>query len=353
MNIGIFSKLGASGGSEHRAAEMASAITKFTGHSCMLLCENDLNPHIKEKLDSKVELVLNVFKDGRNLDAIYKPDVLLVINSDSYSFSKPEYWLGQTEHHTHRVDLSRIKKLIFLYNFVISPAKNLSELAKLVPDLRIVCANKDFFNDISEKDKFKRIRHLPRLMLESPIDPSSITTDKTKSDKIRIGKHSKAHGYKFNEQHEDLIDRINKKYNKLVAWDFLGVPGEYVESIKGTHNVTIRTEYSIPVGEYLKGIDIFLFFISWGRNEPWSRAVAEGMMAGCPILATNKAGNKDQVIHENTGYLCDNLDDFEKWLSHLIEHPDMIQKIGRNARISAMQFTSEKVIGRFMDFIAS
>lgn len=354
MKIGIFSKIGANGGSEHRCAEMCNSIVRHSPHEAILLCEKDLNDVIEKKLDDKVVVHKNVLKgDAKNVERLYEVDTLLVVNSDSYSFSKLDYWRGRCpEHHEIKVDLKKIKQMVFLYNFVISPASHLWTIQQEIDDVRVICANKEFFNAITDsKNKYAKIKHLPRIILDSPIDPGSITTEKTDSDRIRIGKHSKAHGYKFNEEHPELIKRINKRYGDRVAWDFLGVPSDRAEEIKGIKNVTVRREYTIPVGEYLKGIDIFLFFISWGRNEPWSRAVAEGMMAGCPVLATNKAGNKDQILHENNGYLCDSVDEFEDWISYLIENPDRIRQLGRNGHIYSMQFTSEKIIQKYLDFI--
>jgi len=356
MLIGIFSKLGASGGSEHRCAEMANSIVRYTEHECWLLCEKDLSEKIAAKLDNRVRVVKRIFKPKpENVEELYKVDSLLIVNSDSYSFARPKYWMGECEeHHACKVDLDRIKQMVFLFNFVITPSRHLAELAPMVKDLRVICANKKFFNEINEKEKkFRGMRHLPRIILDSPIDPGSITTTKTPSDKIRIGKHSKAHGYKFDAECTELIKRINDKYGDKVEWDFLGVPKDRAKEIKDIKNVTVRPEYSIDVGEYLQGIDIFLFFISWGRNEPWSRAVAEGMTAGCPVLATNKAGNQDQVIDGNSGYLCNDLKDFEKRLSFLIKNPHIMRMMGRNGHIYSSRFTSQAILKQYLDFITA
>jgi glycosyltransferase involved in cell wall biosynthesis len=353
MNIGVFSKLGSSGGSEHRCAEMCNGIARYTSHDATLLCEGELNPIIEKKIDPRVSIFKYVFKnDGFNVNRIYDVDCLLVVNSDSYSFTKLDYWAGKTDHHGIPVELGKLKQIVFLFNFVISPASNLLQLMDEVRDLRIICANKHFFDEIQRQERFEAIRHLPRITLDSPIDPSTITSQKLPSKIIRIGKHSKAHGYKFNKEHAELISRMNRKFGSRIHWDFLGVPSERQEDICRFPNVQIRNEYSVSVGEYLSGIDIFLFFISWERNEPWSRAVAEGMMAGCPILATNRSGNRDQVVHENNGYLCDSTDEFEKWLTYLVENPEKVLVLGRNSRLYAQRFTPERITQMFIDFIA-
>jgi len=352
--IGVFSKLGSSGGSEHRCVEMANGIVRFTDHDCWLLCEEKLNGKVAAKLDRRVRVVKNVFKPKpTNVADLYKVDHLVVVNSDSYSFAKRDYWEGKIQdHHGTFVDVARIPQMTFVFNFVISPAKHLQTIAEKCTDVRIICANRQFYQEISEKaEKFRHVRHLPRTILPSPVDLGSISTEKTPSEMIRIGKHSKAFGYKFNDEHGELIARINRRYGDRVQWDFLGVPKTAAEQLNAISNLRIRAEYSIAVNEYLKGIDVFLFFISWGRNEPWSRAVAEGMASGCPVLATNRAGNIDQVIPGNNGYVCSTLDDFEDKLSYLIESPDMIRRLGRNGILQSRFFGTEEVIRRFMLFI--
>lgn len=352
MRIGVFSKLGASGGSEHRCAELSNGILRHTDHTPVLLCEKDLNSLIRARLLPGVPVVERVFKPvPQNPAALYEVDRLVVVNSDSYSFATLDYWEGRTEHHASTVDLHAIPQMTFLFNFVISPAQHLWTVAQKCPDVRIICANGDYVREINERPIFQRVRTLPRITLPSPIDPDTVCFEKTPSDKIRIGKHSKPYGYKFNEDHARLIEGLNARYGDRIAWDFLGVPAERREELRRFPNVRVREEYSIAVGEYLRGIDLFLFFISWSRSEPWSRCVAEAMLSGCPVLATDRAGNRDQVMHENNGYLCGSTEAFHTALAHLIEHPDLIRRLGRNARISARAFESAQVIHQFVEFL--
>jgi len=352
MQVGVFSKLGASGGSEHRCVEMCNSLLRYTEHRPVLLCEENLNAHVFARLDPAVRVVRNVFKPSPlNVSALYDLDCLIVVNSDSQSFCRLDYWEGRTKHHQATVDLARIPRITFLFNFVVSPAKHLFELVEKCPDVGIICANQHFARQIRENAKFQQVRILPRMVLESPIDPETVGFAKTSSTRIRIGKHSKAHGYKFNAEHPRLIERINTRFGDAVIWDFLGVPGDRARELTRFENVIVRPEYSIAVGDYLRNIDIFLFFISWDRQEPWSRAVAEGMTSGCPVLATACEGNSDQVEPDNTGYLCSSSDEFADGLIRLIERPELIQQMGRNAALAAKRFASRNVVSRLKEFI--
>jgi glycosyltransferase involved in cell wall biosynthesis len=341
------------GGSEYRFITMANAVAKYTPHESFLLCEGNIPDRLKEDVDKRVHLVTNVVKDeAKNSRYLYEMDVITIINSDSYNFAKIEYWEGKTEKHQNYIDVSKIKRMIFLMNFIVGPAQHLPSLEGKGPEIRIICTNKRFFDEFTYKDKLIPARHYPRIILNSPVDPDTVSTAKTYSDKIRIGKHSKGFGNKFNEEHSLLINTINNKYKDKIMWDFMGVPKESENILKNIDNVILRKEFSLSVKDYLMGIDVFLFFPSWKRVEPWARVVAEGMASGCPIIATNKGGNIEQVLHQNNGFLCENIDDFVKYVSYFIENPKRIKEMGRNSVIYSRDFTSKNIIEKFIDFIS-
>jgi glycosyltransferase involved in cell wall biosynthesis len=339
------------GGSEYRCLTLSNSIAKYTCHDAYILCEDNIPKRLEDEIDKKVYLIKNVIKDkAENAKYLYDMDVVLVVNSDSYNFTKLDYWEGRTEEHKNFVDISRIKKLVFLFNFVISPSQHLPSLESKCKDIRIICTNKRFFNEFDTKDKIKVSRHYPRFILNSPIEPSTISEFKTYSNKIRIGRHSLSVEDKFNSEYSLLINTINSKYKNKIEWDFMGVPKKYAKTIENIENVKIRKEFSLSVKDYLMGIDIFLFFPAWKRTEPWARVIAEGMMSGCPIIATNKGGNIEQVISCNNGFLCDTLDDFINNLSYLIENPNEIKQMGNNSKLYAKEFCAKNIIDKFLNF---
>lgn len=342
MKIGIFSKFNMAGGSEFRCVTMANAIARHSEHDAYILTERGFADKLLEHVDPKVSLIKSVFADT---SILYKMDHILVVNTDSKEFTTAKYWEDK------KIDLNKISGFTFLFNFIVSPAKTLHEIEKCT-SVRIITTNKRFFDELSNKDKHDKVKHIRRMILESPIDPTKVSPMKIDTGIIRIGKHSHPLGNKFNEEHLELIHRINKKYKDKVIWDFMGVPKDREKELDGITNVILRKVFSVPVKDYLEGIHIFLFYPSWNRQEPWARAVAEGLMSGCPVVAAKiDGGTIMQVIHGNNGYLCENVDDFEKYLTELIENPELIKKLGDNARFYARQFTPEKVIGRFLDFI--
>ncbi len=60
--------------------------------------------------------------------------------------------------------------------------------------------------------------------------------------------------------------------------------------------------------------------------------IIEAMALQKPVLATNVIGNKDAVSHQNNGFLCDNLEDFEKAIHQLQSEPERLKTFGEQSQ---------------------
>ena len=340
------------GGSEFRCVFLANAISKYTKHEAYLLAEHKIPEKIEKAIDDNVIIVKNIFRPTPiNVQMLYKLDSIIVVNTDCKHFSNIDYWKGQTDRHDVSVDLTKIKQLVFLYNFLVSPSRNLYAIQEYCNDVRILVTNSKFFNEISDQSRYAKIKAFPRMKIESPIDPETISIKKTKNNKIRIGCLSKSSSSKWNIEYPKLISQLNKRFPDQIIWNFMGMNSHVAEKLKDISDVNIYKEFQLTVKDFLKEVDIFLFFPSWKREEPWSRAVAEGMMSGCPVVTTNKGGNKDQIVHLNNGYLCNNLDEMMDNLSVLIEDQDKLLFMRHNMIIYSAFFSSEYIINKIMAFI--
>jgi len=350
--IGIFSKFEMCGGSEIRCLELANAIDRYTDHTPLLLCEKGMPDKLLSYKNDEVKVVENIFlPEPINLKQLYGVDSLIIINTDCKDFSTLDYWEGRSARHTVNIDISKISQMVFLYNFIVSPSRHLHTISKKGIDVRILTTNTRFFEEIGKQDRYEMVRHLPRMILNSPINTKEVCLIKNASNKIRIGRHSIGSESKFDVENLNLIKEINKRYENDIEWDFMGVPRRDKKELKKIKNVTIRDTFSIPVPKYLQDIDIFLFFVSLKREEPWSRSVAEAMASGCPILATDKGGNKDQVINGNNGFLCKNKKSFYEAIVSLMEHKERIKEMGENSILYSKFFTSEQIANKLVTFI--
>lgn len=350
LSVGIFSKFEYAGGSEFRCAEMANGISRVAGCSATLLAERGIADEVRRAISPQVQVVEHVC-DCNGVAGLDGLDTLLVVNSDSKEFTRAEFWRGETARHQRTIDLSRLRSMVFLFNFIVSPSRHLPSLSDYVADLRIITANRKFYTEISEQDRYLRVRHYPRLCLESPIAPASVQIAKRGSKRIRFGAHARGVGSKWNSEWKQLIEHVNRRCGERVAWEFLGMPKELADSIKDLRNVQVRREFEIPVGDFLRNVDVFVYFPSWSREETWSRSVAEALVSGCPVLTTAKGGNQDQVLHGNNGLLCRNLEEFVAGCIDLSQDEVVRTAMSRNATNLARPFHTDQVVRRFLDFV--
>ena len=352
MKIGIFTKFGMIGGSELRAIEFANALSQHTKHDSYILSEKEFVPKLRPYLDDNIPVYSNIFKDEQNSKILYDMNSILIVNSDSKKFTDLDFWTGKSKEHKLKINLNKIKQMVFLFNFIISPSIKLGIFSKVVKDIRIAATNTKFFNEISYQDRYEPVKHLPRTILFSPIQPKNLTIDKNPSDKIRLGMHSRGLGNKWNKDYHKLIRKINEDRGEdSLIWDFMGCSSDFRKSVENIPNVITRKEFSVPVKKYLKNIDIFIFFPSWSREEAWGRVVAEAMISGCPVVTSNKGGNPDQVIHGNTGFLCKNTEEFVKYTNNLCKNKELYNSLQNNSMRFARNFYPETIIKQFENFI--
>jgi glycosyltransferase involved in cell wall biosynthesis len=332
VKIGVFCKLSSKGGSEFRCAEIAEMLTAL-GLDVVLLAHGGISSEVRKKV-IRSEIRENAMD---NMDDI---DVVLVVVSMSGHFVKPYYW------EERMINLFRFRRMIFLFNYSTRVAERMREV-KNRTDVRAIFAGSEMATSCQE---FLEENDIPWSVLPSPICPS-VARDKTDSHLIRIGRHSRDSSRKFSDENLELITEVNKRYGDKVLWDFMGVPPSAKENLLKHDNVTVRDEFSMPVPNFLSGIDIFMFFHQWGQTEAWSRCIAEGMVAGCPVLAPNEGGNIDQVDHGKNGFLCNSKEDFLEYIGKLITERGLIRSMGEESIRKSRDFLSPNVANEYASFI--
>ncbi len=67
--------------------------------------------------------------------------------------------------------------------------------------------------------------------------------------------------------------------------------------------------------------------------EGQSNSIMEAMAAGVPVLATDIPGNRDLVVHQQTGYLypVGNVNQLIRWSSELLQNPQLRSSMGRQS----------------------
>jgi len=329
------------GGSERRCVELANGIKKYTNHEACILAEKDF-PAV---LTSLVVDGVTVVKDAiSNPKYFTDADCVIVVNTDCREFSTLDYWEGKSTRHNKQVPIEGIKKMLFLYNFLVSPSQHLHEIAQFT-DIGIITTNRKFFDEITKQDRYASVRTLPRYILGSPIDPDTIHT-KVRTEADVFGCHSKRLGSKWNPEWPKLEEKITGRY-PAAEFHFMGMKDAVAKGMKG---VCLK-ENEWGVSDFLDSLDVFVFFPEYKREEPWARVIAEAMVAGLPIVALDRGGTSDQVLKYNNGILCKKFDDYHKALVYLIEHPTVIEIMSRNSIRIAKEFHTENVIKKLVGMI--
>jgi len=339
--IAIYSKFDMAGGSERRCVELANGIMRHTPHRACILAEKEFPGSLTKLVDDGVEVIPNALtKPAHFVEAA----CVIVVNTDCREFSTIDYWRGKSHRHSTPVGIVNIKKMLFLYNFLVSPSQHLHEIAEFV-DVGIITTNLKFFNEITKQDRYARVRTLPRYILGSPINPGDIKVRVRDKAKV-FGCHSKRLGSKWNPDWPKLEEKITRRY-PLAEFRFMGMKDAIAKGMRGA----CLKENAESVSDYLDSLDVFVFFPEYKREEPWARVIAEAMVAGLPIVALNRGGTSDQVLTHNNGILCKKFDDYHKALVYLIEHPKIIETMSRNSIRISKEFHTENVIKRLMGMI--
>ncbi|TXT67474.1 MAG: Alpha-D-kanosaminyltransferase [Promethearchaeota archaeon] len=67
------------------------------------------------------------------------------------------------------------------------------------------------------------------------------------------------------------------------------------------------------------------------------------MAQGTPNVGANGSGIADVIRHGKTGYLANNLEEFENYIVRLLKDDDLRAEFGRNARSIAQSYRMENV----------
>jgi len=329
------------GGSERRCVELANGIQKYTNHDACILAERDFPGVLSSLVNDKVKVFPNAIT---NPQLFTDPDCVIVVNTDCREFSTLDYWEGKSHRHDKWIPIEGIKKMLFLYNFLVSPAQHLHEIAEFT-NVGIITTNKNFFDEITKQDRYDRVKTLPRYILGSPINPKTIHT-KIRTEAKVFGCHSKRLSSKWNMEWPKLEEKIKSRFPS-VDFRFMGMKEAVAKNMKG---VCLKEDEN-PVSDFLDSLDVFVFFPEYKREEPWARVIAEAMIAGLPIVALDRGGTSDQVLKFNNGILCKKFDDYHKILVYLIEHPKIIETMSRNSIRISKDFHTENVIKKLMEII--
>lgn len=83
------------------------------------------------------------------------------------------------------------------------------------------------------------------------------------------------------------------------------------------------------LAESYANMDVFVFP---SETDAFGNVAQEAMASGVPAIVTNQGGPKFFVNHNETGFIAENADDFVKFSLDLLENPEKLAEMKKNAR---------------------
>jgi glycosyltransferase involved in cell wall biosynthesis len=97
-----------------------------------------------------------------------------------------------------------------------------------------------------------------------------------------------------------------------------------------------------------RAMDVFLFTAS--GSDQGQRAILEAMASGLPVVALDLPGVRDLVNEGEQGFVAKDVDGLASGLRRLMEASELRVRLGRRARMRALEFTAEKFAARAREF---
>ena len=131
----------------------------------------------------------------------------------------------------------------------------------------------------------------------------------------------------------DVLARL-KNDGYSFAWHVLGTGAEHdailqkIDALGLTNCVFLDGVTDNPY-KYMKNCDLFVLPSGW---EGFPTVTVEAKILGCPVLATDVSGIREQLIHGETGWIVENSEDgIYEGLRCLIENPDLREQLRSDA----------------------
>lgn len=163
-----------------------------------------------------------------------------------------------------------------------------------------------------------------------------------------VGRHSRPVGIKFSADFFPLYEGIDVLDLRVLV---LGCDPALIAAAQD-HSSQLRHTYwllpsnSMPVPRFLSFLQVYVYKTNDTFREACCVSILEAMAAGIPIVAENKGGIRDLIVPNETGVLCDSLEDYHRAAHRLLTSPEECRRMGQNARQWALQNVSPDVYRR-------
>jgi len=143
------------------------------------------------------------------------------------------------------------------------------------------------------------------------------------------------HPIRIIKQFISILKQVPDAYLLFVGPD--GLSSESVKRIikKRKYKDFISYEERVPFEDLIKLYRAADVSCLWSWIEAEGLVLLEAMAQGTPNVGANGSGIKDVIRHRKTGFLANNLEEFEYYVVKLMTDDDLREEMGRNAKKEA------------------
>lgn len=198
-------------------------------------------------------------------------------------------------------------------------------------------------------------------VLYNPIDFDRIVRKSAEKPETKLGGGMKfvlAGSFVKVKGHERFIGVCERLKNDGFDFSvFIMGDGEEKESIKNLiaeknlGNVIKISDFQINPYRYIKRSDVF---VCASYAEGYSTAVSEAVALNVPVITTECSGMREIFGENECGIICENSEDgLYNAMKKVLENPDLLKKFSEQEKIRAKDFSLEKRVKAYEDFLES
>ena len=187
-----------------------------------------------------------------------------------------------------------------------------------------------------ELDEFYQLPQSPRIGDNEMIilkhctpDWRKYVTTKSKGDGDKPHVWQREH---FQDKDTEFYAKLLKECKFPMRFEFMEAHKELAEHFAGDPRFIFHKFDSMPVTEFLKRGHVYLYRTSYLWRDQYPRGMAEAMAAGLPVLGEPRDGPLDRIQYGDTGYFCDDFDQYKNALKKLHRKEGLRVKMGMRAK---------------------
>src|SRR5208282_1044233 len=142
-----------------------------------------------------------------------------------------------------------------------------------------------------------------------------------------LGRHSRDVPEKFSSDTLEFVRAVGKKND--IVYRMLGAAGTL--GLVSDRRIETYHQDCLEPADFLRQCDIWVYAHAPYWKETACIAMLEAMSVGLPVVVNNCGGMREYVQHGQTGFVCNEAEDFVRAVELLLGNAALYQEVGSAA----------------------